>query len=78
MLLAGDNLAGFLVTSPTTHKLSLSGADSWVGGFVYVLGPYVTFAILIMCLGMGLFGFIFFGQFSAIIFSWFLCPFFML
>ena len=22
-----------------TSKLGLSGADSWVGGFVYVLGP---------------------------------------
>ena len=24
---------------PPTSKLGLSGADSWVGGFVYILGP---------------------------------------
>ena len=25
---------------PTTSKLGPSGADSWMGGFVYILGPW--------------------------------------
>ena len=33
-------LAGFQSLLPlSTSKLGPSGADSWVGGFVYVLGP---------------------------------------
>ena len=33
--------AGFQSLPPLlTSKLGLSGADSQVGGFVYVLGPY--------------------------------------
>ena len=39
MLLA-QLLAGFQSLPPLpTSKLVLSGADSWVGGFVYVPGP---------------------------------------
>ena len=39
MLLA-QLLAGFQSLPPLSmSKLGLSGADSWVGGFVYVLGP---------------------------------------
>ena len=37
LLLAGFQLLPLLPTS----KLGPSGADSWVGGFVYILGPFV-------------------------------------